>query len=131
MKAVVWTKYGPPEVLELKDVEKPVPKDNEVLIRIYATTLTAGDCEMRGLKISIMLRLIIRIYFGLIRPRKTILGQELAGKIESVGKEVKLFRKGDQVRESAHSPIFEEPEKVVQIIREDVLKCKNGLADTY
>jgi len=98
MKAIVWTKYGSPDVLQLKEVEKPIPKDNEVLIRIYATTVTAGDCEMRRLKFPILLRLPMRIYVGLRKPKRiTILGQELAGEIESVGKDVKLFRKGDQV----------------------------------
>jgi len=97
MKAIVCTKYGPPDVLELEEVEKPVPKDNEVLIKIHATTVTAGDCEMRSLKFPILLRLLARIGFGFRGPRKKILGQELAGEIESVGKDVKLFRTGDQV----------------------------------
>ncbi len=98
MKAVVWTKYGSPDVLQLKDVEKPVPKDNEVLIRIYAATVTAGDCELRSLKFPLGLRLPMQLYVGLRKPRRvTILGQELAGEIESAGKDVKLFRKGDQV----------------------------------
>jgi len=98
MKAIVWTKYGPPDVLQLKEVEKPTPKDNEVLIRIYATTVTAGDCEARSLSLYLWLRLFVRIYFGLRKPKRiTILGQELAGEIESVGKDVKLFKKGDQV----------------------------------
>ncbi len=98
MKAVVWTKYGPPDVLQLQDVAKPVPKDNEVLIRVRATTVTAGDCEMRSLKIPVLFRLPMRIYNGLLKPERiTILGQEFAGEIESVGKEVKLFKQGDQV----------------------------------
>jgi NADPH:quinone reductase-like Zn-dependent oxidoreductase len=98
MKAIVWTKYGPPDVLQLKEVQKPIPKDNEVLIRVCATTVTAGDSEMRRLKIPILLRLPMRIYNGFSKPKKiTILGQELAGEIESVGKAVKLLKKGDQV----------------------------------
>jgi 2-desacetyl-2-hydroxyethyl bacteriochlorophyllide A dehydrogenase len=97
MKAIVFTKYGPPDVLQLKEVEKPVPKDNEVLIRIYATTVTAGDCEIRRFEVPILFWLPIRIYMGIIKPRIKILGQELAGEIESVGKDVKLFGKGDQV----------------------------------
>jgi len=98
MKAIVWTKYGSPDVLQLKEVEKPTPKDNEVLIRIVATTVTAGDCELRSLKLPIYFRLPLRIYVGFSKPKKiTIIGQELAGEIEAVGKDVKLFRKGDQV----------------------------------
>ena len=98
MKAIVWTKYGPPDVLQLKEVEKPTPKDNEVLIRIYATTVTAGDCELRSLKHPIFISLPLRIYVGLRKPKRiTILGQELAGEIEAVGKDVKLFKEGDQV----------------------------------
>jgi 2-desacetyl-2-hydroxyethyl bacteriochlorophyllide A dehydrogenase len=100
MKAMVWTKFGPPDVLQLKEGAKPAPKDNEVLIRIYATTVTAADCELRGLKLPIALRLPIRICVSLIRlirPRPIILGQELAGEVEAVGKDVKRLRKGDQV----------------------------------
>jgi len=98
MKAIVWTKYGPPDVLQLKDVKKPTPKDNEVLIKIFATTVTAGDCEQRSLKLPFWYRLLMRAYIGIKRPERiTILGMDLAGEIESIGKDVKQFRKGDQV----------------------------------
>ena len=98
MKAIVWTKYGPPDVLQLKDVEKPTPKDNEILVKIHATTVTSGDCEQRSLKLSILYRLLMRLYIGLRKPKRiTILGMELSGEIESVGKDVTLFKEGDQV----------------------------------
>jgi NADPH:quinone reductase-like Zn-dependent oxidoreductase len=98
MKAIIWTEYGPPDVLQLKEVEKPVPKDNEVLVRIYATTVTAGDCEQRSLKLPIWYALLMRAYVGLKRPKRiTILGMDLAGEIESAGKDVKRFREGDQI----------------------------------
>ena len=97
MKAIVCTKYGSPDVLQLKEVEKPTPKDNEVLVRVHAATVARGDCELRSLKVPLLLQLLVRIGFGFRGPRKRILGQELAGEIESVGKDVKLFKKGDQV----------------------------------
>jgi NADPH:quinone reductase-like Zn-dependent oxidoreductase len=98
MKAIAWTEYGPPSVLQLTEVEKPTPKDNEVLIRIHATTVTAGDCEQRSLKLPIWHRLPMQAYVGLKRPaRITILGMDLAGEIETVGVDVKRFRIGDQV----------------------------------
>ena len=98
MKAIVWTKYGPPDVLQLRDVEKPTPKDNEVLIKIRATTVTAGDQEMRSLTVPLWLRLPTRLYVGLRKPERiTILGQELAGTVESAGKDVRRFREGDEV----------------------------------
>lgn len=97
MKAIVCTKYGPPDVLKMEEVEKPTPKDNEVLVRTHAATVTAGDCEIRGFKMPNWLWIPARIGFGLRGPRKKILGQELAGVIEATGKDVKRFRKGDEV----------------------------------
>ena len=97
MKAIVCTKYGSPDVLQLKELDKPTPKDNEVLIRTYATTVTAGDCELRSFTFAMWIWIPLRIMFGLLKPRKPIQGMYLAGEIESVGKDVTLFSKGDQV----------------------------------
>ena len=86
MKAIVWTKYGSPDGLQLQEIEKPVPKDDEILIKIHATSVTAGDCEMRRLELPLMLSFPVRLYAGFLRPKRIpILGQELAGEIEEVG----------------------------------------------
>jgi NADPH:quinone reductase-like Zn-dependent oxidoreductase len=92
MKAIVYTRYGPPEVLQLKEVKNPFPKKDEVLIRIYATTVTAVDCTFRKGK-----PFFSRLYTGLIKPKNTILGSEFAGEIEKTGEDVTLFKVGDKV----------------------------------
>ena len=97
MKAIACTKYGPPEVLKMKEVEKPAPKDDEVLIKIFATAVTASDIFIRGSQIPIQFWIPMRIMLGLTKPRKSIIGLVLAGIIESVGKNVKRFKPGDQV----------------------------------
>jgi NADPH:quinone reductase-like Zn-dependent oxidoreductase len=97
LKVIVLTKYGSPDGLQLTEVEKPTPKDNEVLIRVRATTVTAGDAEIRTLNFPIWLMLPIRLYVGFIQPGNFILGQELAGDVEAVGKAVTRFKEGDPV----------------------------------
>jgi NADPH:quinone reductase-like Zn-dependent oxidoreductase len=97
MKAIICTKYGPPEVLQFRDVEKPVPKDNEVLIRIHAAAVTVSDCFVRNGNASLLLWIPMRIFVGFRRPRNPVLGLELAGEIEATGKGVKRFKEGDQV----------------------------------
>ncbi len=105
MKAVVYEKFGPPEVLELKEVERPTPKDNEVLVKVHATPVTYGEIIGRNSKnisprkfnMPFLFWLIQRLDFGLRKPKRKILGSEFAGEVESIGKDVKLFKKGDEV----------------------------------
>lgn len=97
MKAIVYHQYGSPDVLQFKEVEKPMPKDTEILIKVHATTVTAADFRLRSFTVPPSVWLPVRIAFGFRKPKKAILGAELAGEIESVGKDVKLFKKGDRV----------------------------------
>ncbi len=103
MKAVICKKYGTPDVLQLQRVAKPIPKDNEILVRIYATTVHIGDTKIRSFKpgmgffLDLLVKPMMRIMIGFRGPRKKILGMELAGEIESVGKNVTLFKQDDKV----------------------------------
>ena len=97
MKAIVCTKYGPPEVLHLKEVKKPVPKDDEVLIRVHSTTVTSGDVWIRSSTYSPWFWLFGRIMYGITKPRKKIPGNELSGEIEAIGKDITQFQVGDKI----------------------------------
>ena len=97
MKAVTWTKYGTPEVLELKELARPVPNPNEVLVKIHATTVTAGDVRLRATKVPVGFWLPTRLAFGLTKPRKAIFGMEFSGEVVLAGGDVTLFKQGDLV----------------------------------
>jgi NADPH:quinone reductase-like Zn-dependent oxidoreductase len=98
MKAIIWTEYGPPDVLKLGEVEKPTPKDNEVLVKVHATSAFSGDCELRRFQIAPSVWPWLRLYIGVTKPKRiTILGQEMSGVIEAIGRNVKRFREGDKV----------------------------------
>jgi len=97
MKAAVCAKYGQPEVLKLMEVVKPVPGDNEILVKVYATTVSRGDSRMRSFTVPFWQWLPARLYLGIRRPKRSVLGMELAGEIESVGRDVTRFKKGDRV----------------------------------
>ena len=97
MKAIVYTRYGPPEVLRLAEVERPVPRDNEVLIRVRATTVSAPDFRCRSFTVPLSFWIPAHLALGILKPRRPILGGELAGEIEETGKDVTRFKKGDPV----------------------------------
>ena len=108
MKAVVYTEYGPPEVLHLKDVPKPEARDNEVLVKVHATTVTVGDTIMRSLDIPgpLWQRMLARLYLGIREPRRQVLGVELAGEVEAVGEKVTRFKPGEAVFASTFAVNF-------------------------
>ena len=98
MKAIVYTKYGTPDVLQIRDIEKPEPEDDEVLIKVHAAEATKADCELRSFKFAVKwFWLPLRVAMGLTRPKKQVLGGYFAGEVETVGKDVLKFKKGDQV----------------------------------
>lgn len=97
MKAMTAEKYGSPDVLQLREVEKPVPKDNEVLIKVFATSVTTGDARIRGLNVPAGFGLMVRLMFGFRKPRNPVLGIDFAGEVESVGRTAEQFKKGDPV----------------------------------
>jgi NADPH:quinone reductase-like Zn-dependent oxidoreductase len=97
MKAAIWTAYGPPEVFQLREIEKPRPKENEVLIRVQFATVTLGDCELRKFDFMPWLRVPMRLFMGVFKPRLKSLGQEFSGVIEEVGNKVTKYKKGDFV----------------------------------
>ena len=99
MKAAVYTRYGPPEVLHLKDLPTPEARDSEVLVKVHATTVTIGDTIMRSFDIPgpLWQRLLARLYLGIRKPRRQVLGMELAGEIEAVGRKVSRFKPGEAV----------------------------------
>jgi NADPH:quinone reductase-like Zn-dependent oxidoreductase len=97
MKAVICTRYGPPEVLRLAEVERPTPRRNQICIRIFATAVTVSDCVIRGLKVPRRYRILLRLVWGVKAPRRPIIGMVLAGDVESVGRNVTSFKEGDQI----------------------------------
>lgn len=97
MKAIICTRYGPPEVLQLKEVPNPIPKENEVLIRVCATTASVGDSRVRGFRVPMSFWIPARLALGLRKPKRAILGSTFAGVIEAVGSKVQAFKKGDPV----------------------------------
>ncbi|MCB9273057.1 MAG: NAD(P)-dependent alcohol dehydrogenase [Lewinellaceae bacterium] len=97
MKAVIYTKYGPPNVLKVVEVEKPQPKDNEILVKICTTTVTSGDVRLRSSNFPLLVLLPVRLIFGLFKPKKEILGHEFSGIVEAVGKDVTKYKIGDEI----------------------------------
>jgi NADPH:quinone reductase-like Zn-dependent oxidoreductase len=102
MKAAIYEKYGPPEVLQIRDVKKPTPRENEASVKIHATTVTRGDVRMRGFSVTAIEWLPARLVLGVFSPRRKILGMEFVGEIEAVGENVKKFEVGDKVFASTY-----------------------------
>ncbi|GIQ69046.1 NAD(P)-dependent alcohol dehydrogenase [Xylanibacillus composti] len=137
MNAVLCTQYGPPEVLKLQKVRKPEPRDNEVLIRIRATTVTAGDIRIRAFRSPALMWLPMRLVLGITKPRKPILGVELSGEIEAIGSKVTRFKAGDQVfamtgmKFGAHAEYLALPEKGLIAIKPEQVSFETAASVLY
>ena len=97
MKAILWTSYGAPDLLKFGETRKPIPKEDEVLIKVHAANVMPGDCEIRRFDMHVLFWLPLRFYFGLFKPKRPILGMDLSGEVEAVGEKVTNFEKGDEV----------------------------------
>lgn len=97
MKAIICTKYGPPEVLQLREVDRPTPKSNEVLVKVHASAVTSSDCYVRGMNLPFLYRLAAGLVLGVGKPRQPILGMVFAGEVESIGRNATRFKRGDRV----------------------------------
>lgn len=119
MKAVICPKYGPPEVLQIKDVPKPTPKKNELLIRVVASSLNSGDVRIRGLRVEGFMKFVMKVVLGFTRPRRPILGMVCSGIVDSVGASVTQFKLGDEVygttglKQGCHAEFVAIPENKV------------------
>lgn len=137
MKAIVCTAYGPPDVLQLQEVEKPVPKGQEVLIKIHATAVNSGDWRIRSLEVPPGFGIFVRLAFGFSRLRQPILGVVLAGKVEAVGKDVTKFRAGDEVfamdgnKMGCHAEYKTMPEDGVIALKPGNLNFEEAAAITF
>ncbi len=137
MKAIECTKYGPPEVLQLKEVEKPTPRENEICIKVYAAAVTASDCIVRGFNVPGKFRIPMGLALGFNKPRQPILGMVLAGEIESKGKNVTGFTNGSQVyafnirRFGAYAEYICLPENEVIAVKPSTLTYEEAAAIPY